>query len=327
MEQIVIVGVDVSKSTLDVFIRPAMVHLQIPNMAAGFKTLNKHLQQLVKEKPLLVVMEHTGRYSYRFEKYLQRHSIGHCKIAALEIKRSIGVTRGKNDKIDAERIAGYGWMKRDILTADEIVQDKLKELQSLLSYRSKLVRDRGGYRARLKEILATGTTTTASFEANSHRQLIIRFDQLITKVEQQIKALIKSDKAIEQTYLLLQSIKGVGPIVSAYMISCTNNFTKFNSSRKFNCYAGLAPFKNESGTSIRGRSRVSHLANKEAKTVLSLAAFNAIRYNPEMKEYYQRRIAEGKPKMSSVNVVRAKLVARMFAVVKRQTPYQLEIAA
>jgi transposase len=326
MEQFVIVGVDVSKATLDVFIRPAMTYSQIKNETAGFKILRRRLKKIAEDKSVLVVMEHTGRYSYRFEKYLRKQGIGYCKIAALQIKRSIGLTRGKSDKIDAERIADYGWMKRDILKADEATRDKIRELQSLLSYRAKLVRDRSGYVARLKEILAT-QTLTANMEIKSQKQLIKTFGEQIKKVEEGIAELIRSDEAIAQTDRLLQSIKGVGPVVSAYMISRTCNFTKFSNARKFNCYAGLAPFKYESGTSIRGRSRVSHLANKEAKTVLNLAAFSAIRYNPELKQYYQRRLENGKAKMSSVNVVRSKLVARMFAVVKRQTPYQQQLAA
>lgn len=327
MQQILIVGVDVSKSTLDIFFKPTQAYLQILNNAAGFKKLTQQLQDLCKGNDVLVVMEHTGHYSNRFEKYLQSTEIGYCKIPALQIKRSLGVTRGKNDKIDAERIAEYGWLRRDILKAEKAVHPQLQELQSLLSYRAKLVRDRSGYITRLKEMMATGMSTMSSYESKSQQQIIRQFTEHIKKVEKEIKLLIKSNEAISKTDDLLQSIKGVGWIVSAYMISCTRNFTKFANARKFNCYAGLAPFKYESGSSIRGRSKVSHLANKEAKTVLSMAAFSAIRYNPELEQYYQRRVSEGKRKMSCVNVVRAKIVSRMFAVVKRQTPYQQQLAA
>ena len=112
------------------------------------------------------------------------------------------------------------------------------------------------------------------------------------------------------------------------MISYTENFTRFSNARKFNCYAGLAPFAHQSGSSIKGKARVSRLANKEAKTLLNLAASSAIRFNTEMRAYYQRRVQEGKRKMSCLNIIRSKMVARMFAVIKRQTPYQeLPIAA
>jgi transposase len=97
--------------------------------------------------------------------------------------------------------------------------------------------------------------------------------------------------------------------------------------RKFNCYAGIAPFKVESGSSISLRARISHLANKEIKCLLNLGAASAARFDPELKEYYQRRISEGKRKMSCLNIIRSKLVSRMFAVVARQSPYQQRLTA
>jgi transposase len=106
------------------------------------------------------------------------------------------------------------------------------------------------------------------------------------------------------------------------MIAYTENLQKFSNSRQFSCYAGVAPFEHSSGTSIRGKSRVSHYANKKAKRLLNLAASVAIQHNQELKQYYQRRVGEGKSKMSTLNIVRNKLIDRMFVVVKRQPPYQ-----
>lgn len=113
------------------------------------------------------------------------------------------------------------------------------------------------------------------------------------------------------------------------MVAYTNNFTRFRDARKFNCYAGLAPFEHSSGKSIRRKSRVSHLANKHIKCVLRLAAFVSVRYNQELKQYYERRVKEGKSKMSVINIIGSKLISRMFAVVRKQTPYiqQLQQAA
>jgi transposase len=322
MKQTVIVGVDVSKSTLDIFMKPSGTFLQIPNNAAGFKKWLVALNKVTHEaQTVLVVMEYTGRYSYLFEQFLQRKNIGYCKIAALQIKRSLGVTRGKNDKIDAERIAEYGWLRRDVLQAADIIQPQIQQLQSLLGLRRKLVGDRAGYIARVKEMLATGSCTISCFEVLSQRRTIKYLSTEIAKVEQQIKSIIQANEALSKTNELLQSIRGIGWIVAIHMICYTCNFKKFANARKFKCYAGLAPFGYESGSSVRGRSRVSHLANKEAKTLLNLAAFTAIRHDTELRAYYQRRIAEGKRKMSCVNIVRAKIVDRMFAVIKRQSPY------
>lgn len=328
MKEPLIVGIDVSKLTLDIHFKPSGLSFRVRNSEKGFKELLSQLSNsAVSIDHVLVVMEHTGKYSLVLEEFLQTHRIGYCKVAALEIKRSIGVTRGKNDKVDAGRIAAYGWLRRGSLKGSGKFKPGIHEIKSLLSLRSKLVRDRAGYISRLKETIATATSQGCHTEISIIEKTIAFLTLEITALEKQIKALIRTNPELERTSVFLQSIKGVGWLIAAWMICQTENFTRFANARKFNCYAGLAPFSHESGTSIRGRSRVSHLANKEAKTLLNLAAFSAIRYNQELKSYYSRRVAEGKRKMSCINIVRAKIVSRMFAVVKRQANYTQQIAA
>lgn len=329
MQQSLIVGVDVSKSTLDICFKPSSASMKITNEPAGFSLWFEHVKQLCSEQQtILVIMEHTGQYSYRFEKFLKVKGIGYCKIPALQIKRSLGVTRGKTDKLDAVRIAEFGWLRRDILTADPLLQEDIRQLRMLISLRQKLVKDRSGYICRLKEMKATKICTSSACQVKIQQQVIAFLGKEINKVETEIKSLISTNDKLSNTCALLRSIKGVGWIIAAYMISCTENFMRFSNARKFNCYAGLAPFKHESGTSIKARSRVSHLANKTAKTLLNLAASCAIRCDQEMKQYYQKRVAEGKRKMDCLNIIRSKIVGRMFAIIKRQTPYlPLAIAA
>jgi transposase len=323
MQQTLIVGVDVSKSTLDICFKPSGVTIQISNETGGFKQWYKQLNSLCStQQAVLVVMEHTGHYSFRFEKFLLSKGIGYCKIPALQIKRSLGVTRGKTDKVDAMRIADYGWLRRDILIADTGVQQDILQLEMLVSLRQKIVKDRSGYMNRLKMLKTTGVCASSNCIVKMQQDIIKSLTKQVKAIEAEIKSLISSNAQLANNYQLLTSIKGVGLIVAAYMISCTRNFTRFANFRKFNCYAGLAPFKHESGSSIKARSRVSHLANKRAKTLLNLAACCSIRRDQEMKQYYQKRIAEGKRKMDCLNIIRSKIVGRMFAIIKRQTPYQ-----
>ena len=320
MTEKLIAGIDISKKTLDVYLKPAGTFVSISNDLKGFKKLITHLQIMTLDR-VLVVMEHTGRYSYRLESFLTLHGIGFCKISALQIKRSLGVIRGKDDKIDARRIAEYAWLRKDTLQADVAVSNEIVTLRSLLSTRQKLVRDRSAYKTRLKEMKCTDGVS--DIELKVQQRVMAELSRGIERLEAVIKAVISKNEAFKKTYLLLNSIKGVGFVVAAYMIAITNNFKKFRSARKFNCYAGLAPFKNESGTSIHGRSRVSHLANKMAKCLLNLAAFSAMQHDPELKQYYRRKTGAGYKKMSCTNIIRSKIVARMFAVVKRETPYQI----
>ena len=317
-----IVGVDVSKATLDFFFKPTHFSMRVSNCKTGFRQWIKLLDSMRSVgDQALVIMEHTGRYSYRFESFLRAHDIAYCKIGSLQIKRSLGVIRGKNDKVDAERIAEYGWLRREVLKADHVISDTLRELQDLLNLRLKLVRDRSGYINRFKEMKASGSCTKSDYQGKLHLQTIAFFTRHIVELEKKIKGIIASDTKLQTDCDLLRSIKGVGWIIACYMICRTEGFTRFCNARKFNCYAGIAPFSHESGTSLKARSRVSHLANKEAKTLLNLAASSAIQHDHELKAYYLRKVAEGKSKMSCLNSVRAKLVARMFAVIKRQTPY------
>ncbi len=117
-------------------------------------------------------------------------------------------------------------------------------------------------------------------------------------------SIIKEDDKLNEIYDLIVTVKGVGPQTALFLIVYTNAFTKFKNARKFASYCGIAPFPNSSGTSIRGRTKVSHLANKRIKSLLDLCAKSSIQFNPEMKRYYDKRVEKGKNKMSTINIIR-----------------------
>ncbi len=329
MKKRVIIGTDVSKLTLDHAIKTSEAHLKTANNPNGYREWLKWALGYGNKEDLWVVMEHTGYYSYQFELFLHQQEILYTKVSALEIKRSVGLVRGKSDKVDAFTISRYGWMRRDELQVQKVPPALITELKDLITLRDKLVRERSGYKARLKEQHATRKYAKLHIQNRIPLRRIKQLTEDIKEVEAAIKSIINQSEAVQENYNLLTSIKGVGFITAAYMIAYTDNFQKFASSRQFSCYAGVVPFEHSSGTSIRGKSRVSHYANKKAKRLLNLAASVAIQHNKELKQYYQRRVAEGKSKMSTLNIIRNNLVDRMFAVVQRKTPYQqnLTIAA
>jgi transposase len=187
----------------------------------------------------------------------------------------------------------------------------------LLTLRDRLVRDRGGFEATWKEQNKALDENEYKGIFQIYKSLIENLTLQIKKLESQIKAVIDSDEKIKVNYQLLTSIKCVGPVLAANMIACTHNFTRFANWRKFACYVGTVPFEHQSGTSIKGKTRVSSLSNRQIKKLIHLVAICACAYNPELKGYYKRRVSEGKNKMSTLNVIRNKLIARMFAVVNR----------
>lgn len=318
-----IIGADLSKKTIDFVSHSFQTHIQLSNSSKGFKGLLIWMtKQKLNTSDVVIVMEHTGLYSCMFEEFLHRSSIAFAKVSGLAIKRSMGLVRGKNDKIDAQRIAQYGFEKQKMLRLEPAPSEKLKELKLLYSTRAKLVSQRAGLKVTIQEYRNVLELKKSDLALSSQLRVIKTLDLEITRLEQAIKAIIETDEKINNNYRLQQSIKGVGEVLALAMIIKTGNFTRFANSRKFASFCGTAPFEHRSGTSIRGKTKVSHLADKSMKTLLELSARSAIQYDKELREYYLKRIAAGKPKMSTINIVRNKILHRIFAVINRQTPYQ-----
>jgi len=316
-----IIGADLSKKSIDLVCHLLKSHVQIENTITGFKDLMQWFKhQKVNASKTMIVMEHTGLYSYCFEKFLHQHQIPFCKVNALAIKRSIGLVRGKTDKLDAARIAAYGYEKKDRLAIDVPGSDALKRLQLLHSTRERLVRHRASLICAIKEYKHIGISEK-DIIMQTQLQLVKKFDKQIEKLMTEIETIIEKQEALKQNFRLLQSIRGVGKVVALVTIIKTHNFTRFANARKFACFCGTAPFPHDSGTSIKKKTRVSHLADKQMKSLLDLSAKSAIQYDKELREYYLKRTEGGKSKMSTINVVRNKILYRMFAVIKRQTPF------
>jgi transposase len=316
-----IIGADLSKRTIDLFCHFFNDYIRIDNNLSGFKELLKWIHQhQINSSELMIVMEHTGLYSFRFENFLHEHQLAFTKANALAIKRSIGLVRGKSDKIDARRIAEYGYEKRSKLIAQTPTSSELQRLQLLHSTRERLVKQKAALLNVLKEYSNIGLSKHDSI-MRSQMRLVRNLEKEIGNMEAEMSDIIEQHPSLQRNHQLLQTIKGVGKVLATATIIKTKNFTRFTNARKFACFCGTAPFENTSGTSIRGKTKVSHLADKQMKTLLDLSAKTAIQYDKELREYYLRRTANGKSKMSTINIVRNKILYRMFAVIKRQTPF------
>jgi transposase len=239
----------------------------------------------------------------------------------LEIKRSLGIQRGKNDKIDAKRIAEYAYQKKDKINPSILPCKNILQIRRLLSLRDRLVKQRSGFIKDKAENTKFLKRCENEVMFDIIEKMLNYFDKQIDKIESELSNIVKNDELIKKQYDWITSITGVGNQTALFMISYTNCFTKFESWRSFASYVGTAPFAYQSGTSIKGKTKVSHLANKKIKALLNMCARSSIRYNPEMRMYFQNRKAKGKNGMSTMNIIRNKLISRIFAVVKRETPY------
>ncbi|RYF13413.1 MAG: IS110 family transposase [Flavobacteriales bacterium] len=123
---------------------------------------------------------------------------------------------------------------------------------------------------------------------------------------------------------LITSVPGVGPVTGLQIIVSTNEFKSISDSRKLACYSGVAPFEHMSGSSVKRVTRVSNMSNKRLKTLLHTCALSAKRYVPELKGYYDRKVGEGKHKMSVINAIRFKIIGRIFACINNDRLYQMD---
>lgn len=317
------IGIDISKLKFDVRIHSNQMFSVFENTNTGFKKLIKwvNCNNPFSKEETLFIFEHTGIYSHQIVVYLTEQQLPFTLVPGLEIKRSLGITRGKDDKVDATKIALYGYRLREEIKPYKMPCEEIINLKRLLSLRDRLVKQRAGYKASLKEFSRVLLKKDNEILLETQEKMIKYLTNHIDKIDKGLDAVINNNNILKDIFTLITSVKCVGRQTALFIIAYSEAFTKFKSWRQFASYCGVAPFPNTSGTSIKGKTKVSHLANKKIKSLLDLCAKGSINYNPEMRTYYQKRVAEGKNKMSTINILRNKLLSRIFAVVNRQTPY------
>jgi transposase len=318
-------GIDVSKLTLDYALFNALGQLVVKHRVGNDEFCAKSIwQTLLTKAPdatlanTLVCAEYTGMYCYHLTQWA-------CQGAALwlvsgkEIKHSGGITRGKDDALDAQRIALYAFRHRDKIRLWQIDQvGTIEQLKHLDSLRERLVN--------AKNTLLTPLKEQKNFmSAEHHQQLealtqpsIEMLNKQIQEVEKAIDDIFDKDEHLKSLLKIMDSVPGVGKKVATAIIIKTNALKRFPTPQKLATHAGIAPFKYESGTSVKGKTGVSLHADKELKKLLHLAAMAATKTEGHFKQYYQRRKAEGYAPMSVLNAIRNKIIRVIYALEKKQ---------
>lgn len=318
-------GIDVSKLKLDVNLLNSQTlhseHFVIENNPKSIKDFVKLLtKRKIDLSQVLFCCENTGVYTNHLSYTLLGLELDLWIVPAIEIKRSKGISRGKNDKTDAKDISYYSFRNIDKLRLYKLAEIDIQKLKMLYTEREKV----------LKSLLLLETTKENSEFVNKevfkevstiNRALTTSIKKTINKIETRIKEIIKSNQELNKQYALIKSVPGIGEQTSLYFIIATKGFSAFKNWRQFACYSGVAPFEYSSGTSIKGRTKVSHMADKKMKSLLQMCAMTTLKYDPQLKEYYTKKKEEGKNSMLVLNNIRCKLISRVFAVVNRETPY------
>ena len=320
------IGIDVSKLTLDVTLLHECENI---TKTEHYKIENneKSIAQFVSKKlgnyaceQMLFCFEDTGIYSMPLSYYLSSNNFTYWQVPAIEIKRSKGISRGKDDKIDSKDIAFYAYTHTHKLRPSVMSAKSIQQLRLLFTEREKVLKSLSALEktSENKDFISKEVFKVVE---GVNRLAVKQLKQAQKRIEEKMLEVIASQEKLNLQYKLITSIPGIGMQTAIYLIIATKGFDSFDNWRQLACYAGVAPFPYQSGISIRGRNKVHPLADKKLKSLLNMCAIVAVRHDKELKIYYERKQKEGKAKMLVINNVRCKLLARVFAVVNRKSSF------
>ncbi len=320
------IGIDVSKKTFDAAVLqdtdPQQIHHHsFAQNAPGYASFYQWLQDQGDTSQVLVCLEHTGVYINGLVEFFVHYELAVWVEMPLRIKKCMGLQRGGNDKLAAIHIAKYAWRYRDELRLWQPTDTHLEELRHYIAQRDRIVMALTQLNVPVEELAEVGQQKHSQRLARLQAPVIRSLEKSKAKIEITIEELIESDIKMKAIVERVSSIKGIGKQTAINLYVYTKGFTQFENGKQLACYCGVVPFTKSSGTSVRYKTGVSPFANRKLKKLLHLCAMAAIRWNEDMKQYYERKVKEGKNKMSVINAVRNKLVLRVFAVVREERNY------
>jgi len=323
------VGIDISKTWFDAaIISPnngsEVFHQQFTQTPEGyykFKQWLCHHAVLINEETLLC-MEYTGVYNTGLVQFLVKEKAHLWVEMPLRIKRASGLQRGSDDRSAAHKIAWYALRYADQAKLWKPCDTSIERLRHLITQRERIVNSLKHLTVPLEELKQCGCIADAKLVEQSQKPAIKGLKAAKEKIESLIAKIVQQEEQLCKKVKFAQSVNGIGIVTATALLVYTKGFTAFDNAKQMACYCGVVPFSKTSGSSVRYKPSVSPFANMKLKKLLHLCAMSAIQNDAELKLYYQRKILEGKNKMSVINAVRNKLVHRVFAVVRDERMFE-----
>jgi transposase len=323
------VGIDISKLWFDAALIKAdnpsqIIHKQFAQNQQGFKKMQEWLFMLnvSLDNETLFCMENTGLYNTGLVNYLANHHAQLWVEMALRIKKAGGFERGSDDKTASIKIAWYAMRYQDNAKLWQLADSNMEKIKNLIAQRDRIVNAVTQLTVPVNELRSCGCEAEAKQLEKIQKRALATLQKTKLNIETLITKIVQQDEAINKKVKLVQSIKGIGPVTAVALLVYTKSFDGFANARQLACYCGVVPFKKTSGSSIKYKSTVSPFANKKLKKLLHLCALSAIKNDKEIHGYFQRKVKEGKNKMSVINAVRNKLIHRVYAVLRDERMYE-----
>lgn len=304
-------GVDISKDVFDVF-SELDGHQRYQNTPVGFKQFFKSLKADV-----LVVMEATGYYHYQLALYLTQQGIDVAVVNPLSVKRflQMKLSKVKTDRSDARAIRAYA-ISND-LSLYQPDSDATIECLQLLGLIDTLTKQRTAIKnkSHAEQVLNRSCRPVR----HSLNRVLKSLEKEIGLLEEAL--LTRVGEKHQQQLTLLRSIPGIGPKTAVFLLVVTDGFSRFESASQLCSYAGITPIIRESGSSVRGRPRISKMGDGRLRNLLFLCAFNACKHNKACRDLYERLVNKGKSKKLALIAVTNKLLRQCYAIATSRMPY------
>lgn len=302
MNQSVTVGVDTGKFQLDIYLRPLDIYFTVNNDEKGIK---EAITTIKKHKPERIVIEATGRLEMPFIIACAKANLPFVIANPIHIKRFAGAIgqRAKTDKLDAQLIAHFGDVIKPNLS--QLKPESMQAMSDLVSRRNQLLAMQTMEKNRI-QILPKELVMTI-------KPILTALKNQIHKIENKIAALIESCPDYKVKDTIVRSMKGIGKIASASLISNLPELG-YMTNKQASALVGVAPINRESGR-YKGQRKIQG-GRHQVRTVLYMAMMSAIQSNPVFKEKYESMVEAGKPKKVAIIACVRKMIVILNSMVR-----------
>jgi len=313
-------GIDIAKVKFNVCLinqSDKLRHKVFLNTATGFEQLQQWLSKQGVQR-VHACLEATGTYGEALALFLHQtgHTVSVINPAAVKAFAQSRLSRTKTDRVDAELIARFTQAQEP--SAWTPLPPEVRELQALVRRLESLIEMRVAEENRL----SSGITVKAVRE--SVQEHLAYLNEQIKRTEELIRQHINDHPGLKRQSQLLDSIPGIAETTAALLLSEITNIKQYRSARQVAAYAGLVPRERQSGSSLRGRARLSKIGNARLRRALYFPAITALRCSPFFQTWAAGLQERGKCKMTVICAVMRKLVHLVYGVLKTDKPFDPE---
>lgn len=321
------IGIDIASATFtsavgsmgerwQIVVKPTQFDNEYDSFAKFLSWLQEHG---VTQDNSVICMEATGVYNEVLAHFLLANQYRVAIEPPLKVKRAFHPAGHKSDPVDSCQISEYAYRFYDELRMWEPRKDILEQIKTLLATREQFVVMKTGHKNSLHALKRKVVRTYLA--EKMHETAITELKEHISQIEEEIKRLINQDTDLHNTLTLLVSIPGVAFLLAAHMLVTIHSAPLPLSYKTLAAFIGICPYENSSGTSTWHKSTSRHYGPPGLRKLLFLASMSISEHDRQFRNYFLRKVQEGKPKMLVINNIANKLLKIMLAVLRTKSKF------